>query len=280
MPEVVTRGHLYIAQPPLYKVKRGKGNERYIKDDQELESFLIDSAIEDLRFKLGNGEVTTGQDLKRILGLARSVKTNMEPIIDRIGNQNVVEQAAVADAFNLEKRNQGTADVVAERLNAIAPIYERTWKGEATAEGGFVFSKIVRGVETRVELTTDFLNGNDGQRIAKAAEFFSEFFTGIGKMQNDDGKNTPIYGPYDLYKKVIEVAKKGLSIQRYKGLGEMNPDQLWETTLDPDMRSLLQVKVDKEDMASEIFSTLMGDIVEPRRDFIQEHALEVQNLDA
>ena len=280
MPEVVTRGHLYIAQPPLYKVKRGKGNERYIKDDQELESFLIDSAIEDLRFKLAGGEVTTGQDLKRILEQARSVKMNMEPIIDRIGHQNVVEQAGAADAFNLEKRNQETADATAVRLNNIAPIYERTWKGEVTAEGGFIFSKIVRGVETRVELTPDFLNGNDGQRIAKATGFFNEFFSGIGKMQNEDGKNTPVYGPYDLYKKVIEVAKKGLSIQRYKGLGEMNPDQLWETTLDPDMRLLLQVKVDKEDMASEIFSTLMGDIVEPRRDFIQEHALEVQNLDA
>jgi len=280
MPEVVTRGHLYIAQPPLYKVKRGKGNERYIKDDQELEGFLIDSAIEDLRFKLGHGEVTAGLDLKRILGLARSVKLNMEPIVDRIGHQHVVEQAAAADAFNLEKRNQATADAVAARLNNIAPVYERTWRGEVTVEKGFVFTKTVRGVETRIELSPDYLNGSDGQRIAKAIEFFTEFFAAPGKLQNEDGRNTPVYGPYDLYKKVIEVAKKGLSIQRYKGLGEMNPEQLWETTLDPDMRSLLQVKVDKEDMASEIFSTLMGDIVEPRRDFIQEHALEVQNLDA
>ncbi|MDF3023506.1 MAG: gyrB [Alphaproteobacteria bacterium] len=136
----------------------------------------------------------------------------------------------------------------------------------------------MRGVETRIEITVDQLNSHDGQRLGKSTEVFTEFFNGLGALQGGD-KDIPIYGPYDLYTKVIEASKKGLGIQRYKGLGEMNPEQLWETTLDPSIRSLLQVKVDKEDMASEIFSTLMGDIVEPRRDFIQEHALEVTNID-
>ena len=172
-----------------------------------------------------------------------------------------------------------TADAIAERLNNVSPVYERGWVGTLLESGGYVFAKTVRGVETRIELSQDYLNSHDGQRIAKAGELFAEFFNGIGALEEEGAKNNPIYGPYDLYTKVIELAKKGLAIQRYKGLGEMNPEQLWETTLDPEMRSLLQVKIEKEDMASEIFSTLMGDIVEPRRDFIQEHALEVSNLD-
>jgi len=279
MADVITRGHLYIAQPPLYKVKRGKGNERYVKNDADLEEYLIDSAIEDLRFRISGGEVVTGADLKRTLGLARSIRQNLEPLIDRIGHQHVVEQLAVAGGFDPEKRTQATADLAAERMNAVSPFYERGWQGALVEDGSFSFKKTVRGVETRIDVSVDYLNGHDGQRLAKAQEFFTEFFPASGALVAAEGKDIAVHGPYDLYTKVIEAAKKGLTIQRYKGLGEMNPEQLWETTLDPDTRSLLQVKIDKDDMASEIFSTLMGDIVEPRRDFIQEHALEVQNLD-
>jgi DNA gyrase subunit B len=281
MREVITRGHLYIAQPPLYKVKRGTKNsgERYLKGDLELEEYLIDSAIEDLRFKMAGGEVAAGNDLKRILHLSRSLKNSMEPIIDRVGSQNVVEQTAAGGGFDPDNRTQETAARIAARLDAVSAFHEKGWKGDLMESGGFSFSRTVRGVETRLDVTADFLGGNEGQRLAKAAEVFAEFFAGPGRLQNGDGKEVNINGPYDLYKKVIDMAKKGLSIQRYKGLGEMNPDQLWETTLDPETRSLLQVKVDKDDMASEIFSTLMGDIVEPRREFIQEHALEVANLD-
>ncbi len=280
MPELINRGHLYIAQPPLYKVKRGKGNERYVKNDADLEEYLIDSAIEDLRFRVAGGEIVTGNDLKNTLGLARALRQNLEPLIDRIGNQHVVEQLAAAGGFASEGRTQATADKTAERLNTVSPIYERGWKGDLLESGSFVFAKIVRGVETRIEVTQDQLNGHEGQRLGKAQDFFSSYFPASGALLVNEGKDVAVHGPYDLYSKVIEMAKKGLTIQRYKGLGEMNPDQLWETTLDPEVRSLLQVKVDKEDMASEIFSTLMGDIVEPRRDFIQEHALEVKNLDA
>jgi DNA gyrase subunit B len=277
MHEIITRGHLYIAQPPLYKVKRGKA-ERYIKNDAELEEYLLDSAVEDLRFKIAGGEVATGKDLKGILLLSQKIKQNLDPIINRIGNQNVVEQAAAAGAFSPDHRTQAVADKVAQRLDAISEVYERGWKGQLLESGGFAFSRTVRGVESRIEITAEQLNSHDGQRLGKSTEVFTEFFNGLGALQGGD-KDIAIYGPYDLYTKVIEASKKGLGIQRYKGLGEMNPEQLWETTLDPSIRSLLQVKVDKEDMASEIFSTLMGDIVEPRRDFIQEHALEVTNID-
>jgi DNA gyrase subunit B len=277
MKDVVQRGHLYIAQPPLYKITRRKA-ERYIKNDAELENYLIDSAIEDVRLKLSSGEVTAGNDLKRILLMAKNVKLNLEPLIDRVGSQHVVEQAAAADIFNPASRTQAVADKIAAKLDAISPVYERGWKGLLLESGGFAFTRTTRGVETRFEITADQLGSHDGQRLAKVADVFTEFFGGPGALQGGE-RDIPVYGPYDLYNKVIELAKKGITIQRYKGLGEMNPEQLWETTLDPTTRSLLQVKIDKDDMASEIFSTLMGDIVEPRRDFIQEHALEVSNLD-
>jgi len=280
MHELLTRGHIYIAQPPLYKVKRGKGGEQYIKNDAALEEYLIDLAATNMKFTLPNGEVTTGNDLKRILNIARGVKQNLEPIIDRLGQQHIVEQTAAVNGFDPDHRDRKTAEAAAKRLDALSPKFERGWSGDVLENGAFVYTRTARGVATRIELPLEYLNGHDGQRLAKVHEVFSECFDGIGTLTDEDGKSQPVYGPYDLFKKVIEAGKKGLAIQRYKGLGEMNPPQLWETTLDPETRSLLQVKIEKEDRASEIFSTLMGDIVEPRRDFIQEHALEVRNLDA
>ncbi len=231
-----------------------------------------------MRFKIAGGEVAAGKDLKRILQLAKGVKQSLDPIVERMGNQAVVEQTAAADGFNPDNRSQKTADAIAKRLDNVSPVYEKGWAGLVLENGGYAFTRTVRGVETRYELSAAHLNSHEGQRLAKTSELFIEFFNGTGSLQGGE-KEVPVYGPFDLYTKVIEGAKKGLAIQRYKGLGEMNPEQLWETTLDPNIRSLLQVKIEKEDMASEIFSTLMGDIVEPRRDFIQEHALEVSNLD-
>jgi DNA gyrase subunit B len=280
MHELISRGHIYIAQPPLYKVKRGKGGERYIKNDQALEDYLVDLAATDMRLTLSNGEVTTGQDLRRILHIARNVKQNLAPIIDRLGTgfQHVVEQTAACNGFHPDHRDEQTAAAVAKRLDAISPPFERGWRG-VIENDGFVFTRMSRGVETQLHLAPDYLNGNDGQRLVKAYDVFTEFFDGQGMLEIEEDKKVPVYGPYDLFMKIIESGKKGLTIQRYKGLGEMNAEQLWETTLDPETRSLLQVKIDKEDVASEIFSTLMGDVVEPRREFIQEHALEVSNLD-
>jgi DNA gyrase subunit B len=279
MHEIIKRGYLYIAQPPLYKVKRGKSSEQYIKNDVALEEYLIEGAVEDIRFKLFNSEITAGKDLQRILLIAKNIKQNLEPIIERVGHQHVVEQTAACNGFNPDQRTQKTADAVAKRLDALSPVYEKGWKGTLLESGGFSFSRLMRGVETRIELGADHLNGHDGQRLAKVHDVFAEFFDGVGYLVMSDGREMQITGPYDLFKKIIDGAKKGLTIQRYKGLGEMNPGQLWETTLDPETRSLLQVRVEDESMAKDIFSTLMGDIVEPRRDFIQEHALEVSNLD-
>ena len=278
MKEVVQRGHLYIAQPPLYKVKRGK-TERYIKDDVELEDYLLDSAVEDLRFKIAGGEVAAGKDLKRILQLAKGVKQSLDPIVERMGNQAVVEQTAAADGFNPDNRTQKTADAIAARLDNVSPIYEKGWKGLVLEGGGYAFTRTVRGVETRYELSNGHLNSHEGQRLAKVSDLFIEFFNGTGALQGGE-KEIPVYGPFDLYTKVIEAAKKGLGIQRYKGLGEMNPIQLWETTMDPNVRRLLKVQIDDAIEADRVFTMLMGDEVEPRREFIESNALRAANIDA
>src|SRR5262249_9755853 len=159
------------------------------------EEYLIDAATQDLRFKLANGEMTTGNDLKRILNMAKNVKANLDPLIDRLGSQHVVEQAAAADAFNQANRTQKTADNGAKKLDSISAIYERGWKGVATEGGGFIFTRTLRGVETRVELSADHLNSHDGQRLAKVAEIFTEFFDGTGQLQAEGEKDLPVYGP-------------------------------------------------------------------------------------
>lgn len=278
MPEVVKRGYLYIAQPPLYKIKRGKSSEKYIKDDPALVEYLVESAIEGISFRTADGSIVTGRDLQNTLYLSKAVKDAMEPMVIRLGYHDVIEQLAACNGFNLANRNEATANKIAGKLNDMADIYEKGWKGSYDGDVGFVFSRVIRGVETKVEIGNDYLESVDGQRIALHHHVFVEYFNGLGFLVDSQGNETMIKGPYDLFSKVMETAKKGLNIQRYKGLGEMNPEQLWETTLDPETRSLLQVKVEKEDVASEIFATLMGDVVEPRREFIQSHALEA-NLD-
>jgi len=278
MPEVIKRGYLYIAQPPLFKIKRGKGSEKYIKDEAALVSYLVESAIEGISFRTADKNIVIGRDLQNILYLSKTVKDAMEQMVNRLGNHDVIEQIAACDGFNPAKRNSETAEKIAGRLNDLADVYEKGWKGSYDAESGFSLVRVIRGVETKAEVSNDYLDSNDGQRIASHYKIFTDYFNGIGYLVDTQGNETTIKGPYDLFSKMMETAKKGLNIQRYKGLGEMNPEQLWETTLDPDSRSLLQVKVEKDDVASEIFSTLMGDVVEPRREFIQSHALEA-NLD-
>lgn len=278
MPEIVKSGYLYIAQPPLYKIKRNKGSETYIKDDDALVDYLVEGAIEGICFKTSKGDMITGRDLQNTLMQSKKIKDAMEPIVVRIGHQDIIEQIAACNGFKPSERGSYNARKIAERLDSFADIYEKGWKGEYDDDTGFTFSRTIRGVETKVDISNSHLNGIDGQKIAALFDVFEEFFEEEGTLIDAQGVETAIKGPYDLFTKVMETAKRGMNIQRYKGLGEMNPEQLWETTLDPETRSLLQVRIEKDDIANDVFSTLMGDVVEPRRDFIQSRALEA-NLD-
>jgi len=273
MPEIIKRGYLYIAQPPLYKVKRGKG-ETYLKDDDALVNYLIEGSIEGIKFKTSEGDVIIGHDLQSTLMKAKKVKDAIEVLSNRIGHQDIIEQIAALNGFSVENRNHETACRIAERLDEVSEIYEKGWSGEYDNDRGFSFARTIRGVETRVDISNEHLNSKDSQKIASLYSVYEEYFKGIGYLYDVEGNESIVKGPYDLFVRIMETAKKGLNIQRYKGLGEMNPEQLWETTIDPETRSLLQVRIDQEDIANDIFSTLMGDIVEPRRDFIQSRALE------
>ena len=280
MPEMIKKGYLYIAQPPLYKVKRGKKSEQYLKDDHELEKFLVGSVIDGLRFEAHDGSVSVRDDLIAIIGTARRATQFIETISRRTGGDRcVIEQAALAGVLDPEKRSQKTAEEAAARINAVYGKFEQGWTGTLQENGGVVFSRNMQGVETRVILTPEILEGGPAQKFVHINDKIIEYFGGTGTLIFGESDPIRIDGPCGLYEAVTREGRKGLSIQRYKGLGEMNPDQLWETTLDPDVRSLLQVKVDHEEEAETIFSTLMGDIVEPRREFIQENALSVSNLD-
>ncbi len=286
MPELIDNGYLYIAQPPLYKVKKGNRSEQYIKDDEELESYLIGEALNSLSFENYEGTVILGEDLRQTVLNANKAKRMIDILTKRIGNRQVVEQLALSGGFDLE--NNDIEDVKAEvisRLDKTSSVLEQGWACEVFEGGTVAISRKVRGVETVITLTNDMMASPEAESLGKMKPWFDEFFKASGKLvlNSKDGKQLledyKIHGPSELFSNIIKAGRKGMAIQRYKGLGEMNPDQLWETTLDPNVRSLLQVKVDHPDSANEIFSTLMGDVVEPRRDFIQENALSVVNID-
>lgn len=284
MPDVIARGYLYIAQPPLYKVKRGNSGETYLKDDAELEKYLIAAALSDMVLVQADGSQRAGKDLGDLLEKTRHVKGALLNIIHKAGSKIAVEQAAMAGAFDekvFEDSDfaQAKAKDIAARLNAFAAKNENTWKGEFTLVGGYVLERVIRGVTERVRIAADHIRSADGRRLFSAQDWLSDNFDGPAELRTGEKTLTKVNGPLGMFDGVIEYGRKGLQIQRYKGLGEMNPEQLWETTLDPTARILLQVTVKDAEKASELFSTLMGDVVEPRRDFIQENALKAQ-LDA
>ena len=279
MPELIEKGYLYIAQPPLYKVKRSR-KETYLKDDHELEEYLIESALESLRFELHDGEVMTGEDLKVLLKSSRKAKTWLQTLGRSSNAADVFGQVFLEGGFNEDEHEKDDFPTrLAARLDSISDVHEKGWKVERVENGGFELVRVLRGVEKRIPLNIDMLESMEAKRLAKMYSEMHEFFAKTGKLYDGDEMVSKVRGPADLFDAMMKVARKGFSIQRYKGLGEMNPDQLWETTLDPEVRSLLQVKVDSDESAENIFSTLMGDVVEPRREFIQDHALEVSNLD-
>ncbi|MDX2027236.1 MAG: DNA topoisomerase (ATP-hydrolyzing) subunit B [Alphaproteobacteria bacterium] len=284
MPELIERGYLYIAQPPLYRIKRGNSKERYLKDDRAMDNYLLDTAVEEVTVALHDGKVLKGQELRNLAEQARVMKNAIQALNRKVGQQAIVEQAAIAGALavglttNAEQAGQA-ATYVAKRLDTLLPENERGWKGEATKQGGMVFSRVRHGVTNRFTLDSATLRAAEALRLDGMTGDLQKWFQAPAKLTVKD-KTTAAPGPVALVDGLLEQGRQGLTIQRYKGLGEMNPEQLWETTLDPSIRSLLQVKVHQSDVAEQIFSTLMGDVVEPRRDFIVENALNVTNIDA
>ncbi len=279
MPELIENGHLFIAQPPLYKVARGK-SEVYLKDQAALDDYLIDQGLNEAVLELGSGEQRTGADLAEVVRQARSLRGILGAFPTHVPRV-VLEQAAIAGALmpdSIQGAPQAAADRVADRLNLIAPETEKGWQGRPTQDGGLRFSRVVRGVEETRTLDGGVFRSGEGRRLAQMTEHLQEVYGEAAKLHRKD-KHVAIFAPTELLDLIIAEGERGLSLQRYKGLGEMNPDQLWETTLDPEARTLLQVKVDQIDEADEIFTKLMGDVVEPRRQFIQDNALSVENLD-
>lgn len=281
MPELIERGHLYIAQPPLYKVSRGKSS-RYLKDQDALEDYLITSGLEEATLKLSSGEVRAGLDLRSVVEDALRLRTLLDGLHSRY-DRSAVEQAAIAGAMSVEvyadpaKANE-LALHVAERMNMVADETERSWTGKVTENGGLLLERMVRGVAEIALLDSALIASQDAQAIHQLQGKLNEVYEGTAVLTRKAVTET-VGGPLALLDAVFSVGRKGLDTQRYKGLGEMNADQLWETTLDPNVRSLLQVKINDAINADDLFSRLMGDEVEPRREFIQDNALSVANID-
>ncbi len=279
-PELIERGHIYIAQPPLYKATRGR-SEQYLKDEAALDRYLMDAGLEDAVFKTRDGIEHAGPDLLSITQQARDIVYAIDNLNTRY-NRNLVEQAAIVGGLDPEgiddpARVGEVLTRVSNRLDRISDELERGWTGEVT-DDGVVFSRTVRGVTERHILDQALLQSADARKLRQLADRLDELYGGVPTLTRK-GDTQPIYGPGSLFKAVTDAGRKGVSLQRYKGLGEMNAEQLWETTLDPNVRTLLQVEIDESSEADQIFTSLMGDLVEPRRDFIQENALNVSNLD-
>jgi DNA gyrase subunit B len=282
MPELVTGGYLYIAQPPLYKVKRGQ-SEQYLKDQHAFENYLIEGGIDEAVLSLASGEERAGVDLRGVVEKARSAAALLDGLHTRYA-RFVVEQAAIAGGLDPKAvdgghdQAQALAERIAERLDQLSEETERGWKGDLTDDRGLTFSREVRGVREAHVIDRGLLHSADARKLTQMHGHLAEVFGERATLRRKNAE-TPVYGPASLLDAVFAAGRKGITMQRYKGLGEMNPEQLWETTLDLSSRTLLQVKVTEMDEVDEIFSKLMGDLVEPRREFIQENALSVANLD-
>ncbi|MCI2400237.1 DNA topoisomerase (ATP-hydrolyzing) subunit B [Aliiroseovarius subalbicans] len=279
MPELIEGGYLYIAQPPLYKVSRGK-SEVYLKDQAALDDHLIEMGLEGTVLRLKSGEEIAGQDLSRIVEAARSFKRILAAFPTHYP-RNILEQAALAGAFDPGRADQdlqAVADTVAQRLDLVAVEYEKGWQGRITQDHGIRLTRILRGVEEIRTLDGAVLRSGEARRLSEVSQDSRDIYKDPARLSRKE-REVVIHGPMDLLNAILAEGEKGLTLQRYKGLGEMNPDQLWETTLDPEARIFLQVKVDDLADADDIFTKLMGDVVEPRREFIQQNALSVENLD-
>jgi DNA gyrase subunit B len=275
MREIIDRGHLFIAQPPLYKVSRGK-SEQYLKDERALEDYLISTGIEEAVFRLSSGEERAGSDLHKLVEEARSIRNILHGLHSRY-NRQVIEQAAIAGVLTQKiagdpQTAEKAALYIAKRLDALSEETERGWQGHFFEGQYFQFIRTVRGVKEAAIIDQALLGSADARKLDEYAASLQEVYPRPGMLRRK-GEETAIHGPVGLFEALTDYGRKGITMQRYKGLGEMNPGQLWETTLDTNARSLLQVKVKEVDEADDIFTKLMGELVEPRRAFIQDNAL-------
>ena len=280
MPELIEAGYLYIAQPPLYRAKRGQ-SETYLKDDKELDDYLTRNGSEGATLHLSNGSSLAGNDLVSLVEKARQAKAMIEVLSRRIGSQIVTEQCAIAGVMGPQgfDHAKDAASYVAQRLNQLSNNLKQRWTGVFNeSEQNITLKRTVRGVTEVYVLNAQLIKTPEARELDSMVGDLQEAYGKPAVLETKDSKET-IDGPTKLSELIQQIGKKGLAVNRYKGLGEMNPDQLWETTLDPNQRTLLQVKINHSEEAAEVFSTLMGDVVEPRRDFIQENALKVANLD-
>jgi DNA gyrase subunit B len=275
MPDLIDRGHLYIAQPPLYRAKRGN-DERYLKDDDALECFLLDKALADARLSYADGRVFERDELRVEVRLLREATLQLRRLAGTTPIA-LLEQAAIAGALTPDAtRAMAAAPGLATRLNAVSLPNEQGWV--VSADGGLTISRTVRGVAERHTLDGASLRSSEARWLDERAEVLGTKFREPARLKLD-AQEVAVPGPAAAFDRIIAHGRRGLTVQRFKGLGEMNPDQLWKTTLDPAVRTLLQVKVGDSEDAAQVFSTLMGDVVEPRRDFIVGNALKVANLD-
>ena len=282
MTDLLTEGHLYIAQPPLFKVKKGS-SEVYLKDEDTLDNYLVDQLVTDTYLTNNSDENRTSSDLKSLILSAKKQYYSIKSLSKAI-NIDLIERMAISGALDVgllddSEKAKVVAEFVSKSLNKFAIAGEDGWEGiYIEEEKKYIFKHDRRGVISEYVIDKSILNSSDARKLEKdAAELQETYFSGATLVKGEDSYS--ISGPSDLYKTSIDLGRKGLGIQRYKGLGEMNPDQLWETTLDPDARTLLKVSIDDAAEADNVFATLMGEEVEPRRNFIQERALEVENID-
>jgi DNA gyrase subunit B len=310
MPELIERGHLFIAQPPLYKVAKGR-SEVYLKDDARLDDYLVDAGVGAMVLESAEGP-RSGADLRSLADHARRIRSLMRYVPKRY-DPAIIEALALAGALDPALKPAGRAEAIVRAARWLqAGDEESTWNGEMGAEGDYVLRRLWRGVTDHHVVDHKFVASAEARKLhglmreqvaayatqsrlialkgrgadsapAAAAEAGDEADSSPEELPEEDSnaaaKGVLVHRPTELLEAILAAGRKGLSIQRYKGLGEMNAEQLWETTLDPENRSLLRVEVAQADIADEIFTRLMGDVVEPRREFIQENALNVANLD-
>ena len=283
MPELIRQGYLYIARPPLYKISKNK-EEHYIMDDDELFEALIEYGIKDYSFESFDKKIYDSQKLQSLLNDIKNIQGLLKKIPDRY-DPKIIEQIAIAQGLDIKNFNndkkiaQVAADYIAKSLDSISEVYERGWKGTFDFESGYTFSRKVRGVTEERNIDSSLLQSQVIETLVKNYDEVFRIFEDKGQLYRDSSEPLEINSPSEILDKIVEVGKKGLTMQRYKGLGEMNPDQLWSTTLDPDNRSLMQVTIDDEEITKGWFEDLMGENVAPRREFIESRATNVNNLD-